>query len=169
MTHAQITFRSEVRQEDPERVREIVVSTGFFRPDEVKVAVELAEVALKKGAGEGYNFLFAERNGAVAGYTCYGEIPCTIGSYDLYWIAVRNEFRRSGIGRQLLAHTESAIAGRGGRAVYIETASCEKYLPTRDFYSRNGYKTAAVLKDYYSPGDDKIIYVKTLAPGAGSA
>ena len=168
MTHTHIKFRDEVHPEDPARVRKIVDSSGFFRPDEIKVAVDLIEEKLAQGAGSSYRFQFAERDGLVLGYTCYGEIPCTIGSYDLYWIAVDNEFRKAGIGRQLLTHTETAIAALGGRAVYIETASCEKYQPTRHFYTRNNYDTVAILKDYYQPGDDKLIYVKNLIPGAKS-
>ena len=169
MTHTHIIFRDEVRPEDPDRVREIVNSTGFFRPDEIKVAVDLVKEKLAQGAESSYRFLFAERDGVVVGYTCYGEVPCTIGTYDLYWIAVHNEFRKGGIGRQLLTHTETAIAALGGRAIYIETASCERYQPTRHFYTRNNYDTAAILKDYYNPGDDKLIYVKLIAAGAKSA
>jgi len=169
MACEQIIFRKGVRPDDADSVRKILDSTGFFRPDEIRVAVELVEETLEKGAESGYRFLFSELDGEAAGYACYGEIPCTIGSYDLYWIAVRNDFQKAGIGRQLLERTESAIAGLGGRAIYIETASCVKYQPTRNFYLRNGYQTAAVLKDFYSPGDDKVIFVKFLAPGAESA
>lgn len=166
MPNTHMIFRDAVQPGDPARVQEIVDSTGFFRADEIKVAVELVTEKLAQGAGSSYRFQFAEISGVAIGYTCYGEIPCTIGSYDLYWIAVHEEYRKSGIGRQLLAHTEASIAALGGRAVYIETASCEKYQPTRHFYTRNNYDLVATLNDYYSPGDDKLIYVKILAPGA---
>ena len=36
------------------------------------------------------------------------------------------------------------------------------YLPTRGFYLRCGYRQEALLKDFYAPGDDKVIYIKLL-------
>ncbi len=42
-------FRTEVYPSDVEAVRDIVVSTGFFRDDEVPVAVSLVEERLKTG------------------------------------------------------------------------------------------------------------------------
>jgi hypothetical protein len=34
----------------------------------------------------------------------------------------------------------------------------EKYVSTRRFYERTGFTAEAVLKDFYRPGDDKVIY-----------
>ena len=43
---------------------------------------------LEKGAASGYEFVIAEDDSSMVGYACFGEIPCTVGSYDLYWIVV---------------------------------------------------------------------------------
>ena len=51
----------------------------------------------------------------------------------------------------------------GGRRVYIETSSKAIYRDTRVFYERRGYRAEATLKEFYSPGDHKVIYVKTLS------
>ncbi len=158
-----LTFREQVRPEDAAVVRGIVTSTGFFHDYEVAVAVELVEERLEKGTDSGYLFLFAEQAGRTAGYCCYGEIPCTAGSFDLYWIAVHESGRGIGIGGRLLGEAERRIAGLGGRAIWVETSGREKYLPTREFYLRCGYREAAVLKDFYAAGDDKVIYAKHLA------
>lgn len=155
-------FREEVRPGDAAAVRDIVASTGFFHDHEIAVAVELVAERLQKGLESGYRFLFAERGGRTLGYSCYGEIACTSGSYDLYWIAVHEDCRRLGIGRLLLGRTEARIAGLGGRAVWVETSGQAKYLPTRRFYLGSGYSEAAVLKDFYDAGDDKVVYVKRL-------
>ena len=42
----------------------------------------------------------------------------------------------------------------------IETSARELYRPTQRFYERCGYEAEARLKDFYAPGDSKIIYVK---------
>jgi ribosomal protein S18 acetylase RimI-like enzyme len=160
---ASIIFRENVLPGDPGTVREIVASTGFFYDHEIAVAVELVDERLQKGLPSGYLFLFAEQDGRTVGYSCFGEIACTSGSYDLYWIAVHDEFRNRGIGKILLEKTEALIAGRQGRAVWVETSGQEKYSPTRKFYLRFGYKEEAVLRDFYGANDDKVIYVKRLA------
>jgi len=155
-------LRTAVVRGDAGVVRDIVFSTGLFRPDEIGIAVELVEERLRVGPSSGYHFLFAEREGRVLGYSCYGPVPLTLQSYDLYWIAVRKEAQGKGIGRMLLEKSEAAIAGLGGRRVYIETSSKSMYRDTRRFYERNGYRAEATLKEFYSPGDNKVIYVKAL-------
>jgi ribosomal protein S18 acetylase RimI-like enzyme len=44
--------------------------------------------------------------------------------------------------------------------IVVETSGSERYIPTRRFYERIGFQQAAVVKDFYSVGDDKVIYVK---------
>ncbi|MEX2218199.1 MAG: GNAT family N-acetyltransferase [Phycisphaerales bacterium] len=171
-----LSFRDAPRASDPGAVREIVASTGFFRPDEIGVAEELVRERLGRGVGSGYHFLFADGpEGVPLGYACFGPIPCTIGSFDLYWIAVHDGHRGRGLGRVLLARAEEAMgAGVPGdeegadcgtlraRRVYIETSSTPRYEPTRAFYERCGYRQEARLEGFYAPGDDKIIYAKAL-------
>ena len=84
-----MTLRTTVMRGDGDIVRDIVASTGLFRPDEIGIAVELVAERLRVGLSSGYHFIFAEKKGAVLGYSCYGPVPLTLASYDLYWIAVR--------------------------------------------------------------------------------
>jgi ribosomal protein S18 acetylase RimI-like enzyme len=157
-----LTYRDTVCPADAAAVRAIVTSTGFFHDHEIDVAVELVEERLQQGLASGYLFLFAEHGGRTVGYSCYGEIACTRGSYDLYWIAVHDDFRGHGVGGLLLKKTEELIAGRQGRAIWVETSGQEKYLPTRKFYLRCGYQEEAVMKGFYAADDDKVVYVKRL-------
>jgi ribosomal protein S18 acetylase RimI-like enzyme len=157
-----VVFREEVRPEDCENVRRMVVSSGFFSPEEVRVAVELVEDRLARGLASGYHFLFAEHDGAPVGYTCFGPVACTKGSFDLYWIAVHNDLRGLGIGRKLIAESLRIIGHLGGNRVYIETSSRRQYEATRSFYGNNGFEEEAVLKDFYDRGEAKFIYVKAL-------
>lgn len=157
-----LTYRDEVRPGDAAVVRDIVASSGFFHEHEVAVAVELVEERLQRGPASGYHFLFAEREGRALGYACYGEIACTRGSYDLYWIAVRQDRRGQGVGGRLLRASEERIAAAGGRAVWVETSGRLQYRPTRDFYLRCGYAQEALMRDFYDDGDDKVLYVKRL-------
>ena len=96
------------------------------------------------------------------GYACYGLIPLTANSYDLYWIAVGPEYQGHGIGKILLETTEKRIRKSGGKRVYVDTSSRRQYRPTRRFYASCGYKKAADLPDFYRDGDGKIVFVKGL-------
>ena len=157
-----VVLRRDVRPGDPAVVEEIVRSTGFFREDEVTVAVELVQERLDKGAGSGYEFIFAKTGGRTVGYSCFGLIPCTLHSFDLYWIAVAPGSQGSGLGRRLMAEAEGQISRHGGKRVYVDTSSRPQYLPTRGFYEALGYQRAAYLPDFYAPGDGRVIYCKML-------
>jgi D-alanine-D-alanine ligase-like ATP-grasp enzyme/ribosomal protein S18 acetylase RimI-like enzyme len=158
----QFTFRTEVLPSDHEAIADLARATGFFHADEVDIAVELVDERLKKGAASGYEFVMAELDGRVVGYTCFGIIPCTRSSYDLYWIAVRPEVQGRGLGRLLLLETERRIREASGTRVYAETSSRPQYLSTRAFYERTGYKLAELLEDFYAPGDGRATYLKVL-------
>jgi D-alanine-D-alanine ligase len=162
MSDPSLELRCDVRPDDRETVRRLVESTGVFSPVEVDVAEELVEERLARGQESGYLFVFAEEPGRVVGYTCYGQIALTAASFDLYWIAVDKACQGRKIGRLLLERTEDLIRQAGGRQVYIETSNRHQYAPTRGFYLRCGYRQEALLKDFYAPGDDKVIYVKEL-------
>jgi ribosomal protein S18 acetylase RimI-like enzyme len=139
-----------------------VNESGFFSGAEVDIAIELVEERLAKGPASGYEFHFLEEAGAVVGYACYGEIPCTVGSFDLYWVAVDKTQQRRGIGKLLVELVEERLTARGGRKVYIETSSKPLYDPTRAFYARCGYREVASFPDFYAPGDGKVVYEKSL-------
>jgi GNAT superfamily N-acetyltransferase len=156
------TFRNELTPADPERIRSLVKSTGVFSPVEVDCAVELPEERLAKGPASGYHFVFAERDGQAHGYACYGPIALTVGSYDLYWIAVDKSCQGQGLGQLLLAEVEELVRREGGRRIYIETSTRPPYAPTRAFYLRCGYHLEVILADFYAVGDGKAIYAKVL-------
>lgn len=153
-------LRTEVSPSDPETVRDILQSTGFFRDDEIPVAVELVEERLAKGPESGYEFIFAEVDGKTVAYACFGLIPCTLCSYDLYWIGTHQDYRGMGLGKIVLLEVEKTIRALGGNGIYIETSSLPKYEPTRAFYLKNGYPEKARFEDFYDKGDDKVVYVK---------
>ena len=158
----EIIWREEPRSSDQDIVRDIVTSSGFFSKEEIDVAVELVQERLNKGVSSGYYFLFADKGEEVIGYSCFGPIPCTTESYDIYWIAVQERLRRAGLGKEILERAEPKIRGLGGKRIYVETSSRDQYKPTRSFYMRCGYKEEATLRDFYSPGDDKVIFIKLL-------
>ncbi|SPD73210.1 GCN5-related N-acetyltransferase [uncultured Desulfobacterium sp.] len=157
-------FRYEPCMKDVEDIRRIIVETNFFHPYEVEVAIELVEERLTKGPASDYYFVFLEKDDQLIGYSCYGPIPCTASSYDLYWIAVDPVYQRKGAGKMILDETERLIGEAGGTRVYVDTSQSEIYNTTRAFYQRCGYVFESVLEDFYAPGDGKLVCCKVLSP-----
>jgi ribosomal protein S18 acetylase RimI-like enzyme len=156
-------FRDRVAQTDAEDVRDIVASTGFFSAEEVDVAEELVREHLQKGPASGYLFVFADDGkGAVCGYACYGPVPCTARTFDLYWIAVRADARGRGLGRALVAEVERRITESGKGKLIAETSSRAQYAPTQGFYRSCGFIEEARIRDYYAPGEDILYFTKRL-------
>jgi ribosomal protein S18 acetylase RimI-like enzyme len=79
-------------------------------------------------------------------------------------MAVDPAMQGSGIGAALLQEMEGRLAG-SARLIVVETAGRPDYRPTRAFYEARGYRKAAIIPDFYAPGDDQVVYVKTLATG----
>ena len=98
MKPANLSWRSEPRPADIQAVERLAAESEFFNYQEVAVARELVEERLGKGLASGYLFLFAEDRGKLLGYSCYGPIAGTEGSWDLYWIVVGRGLRGQGIG-----------------------------------------------------------------------
>ena len=156
------SYRQQIKMSDVEAIAEIVKSSGFFSSDELEIAIELAEEKLEKQEASSYQFLFIEDSNRVVGYACYGLIPATLASHDLYWIVVAKDLRGQGIGKLLMAETEKLIDQTGGKQIYVETSSRDHYQPTHKFYESCGFHQEAFLKNFYSVGDGKIIYAKVL-------
>ena len=157
-----MNIRTDLRQQDRTPLERLLRETGFFNAAELEVALELVDDRLAHAESSHYRFLVLEDDGEVVGYACWGPIPGTIASADLYWIAVHPGRQGKGLGRTLLDAAETAIAREGRTRVYLETSTRAQYVPTRAFYLRCGYEIAAELADFYAPGDGKAIFLKVL-------
>jgi ribosomal protein S18 acetylase RimI-like enzyme len=109
-----------------------------------------------------YRFLGAFDGDELVGYACFGPTPDTVGTFDLYWIAVDKQRQGSGIGTQLVTAVEQTLSAVGGRLIVVETSSRSDYDATRRFYEAKGYTRTATIPGYYAQGDDLVIYIKEL-------
>jgi len=163
------------------QLEEIVRATGVFSEREVGVALELfdestAIPARNAWASEtmdvppsprlatDYEFVGAfDPDNALLGYACFGPTPATDRTYDLYWIAVHPNAQRSGAGAALMTEVERQLNDRRARLLVIETSSRDDYAPTRRFYHKRGYQESVRLRDFYAPGDDRVVLTKRVA------
>jgi GNAT superfamily N-acetyltransferase len=161
------TVIRSLRHADREPLKALINETGVFSAAEVDIAMELIDVVMDKPDQKDYVIAVADEGGTPSGYYCLGPTPGTTGTFDLYWIAVAPSRYGRGIGAALDAHAEAFVRSSAGRLVIAETSSTPRYDGTRAFYLRRGYAEVSRIRDYYSPGDDLVVFGKYLVPQHG--
>lgn len=138
-------------------IESISRAVGLFRDDEIPVAMEVFDAAV--AGSPDYTAMGVEVDGRLAGWICWGQTPCTLGTWDLYWMAVDPALHGLGLGTALVDEMERRLAGRA-RLIVVETAGRADYAPTRAFYEARGYRAVGLIPDFYAPGDDQVTFVK---------
>ena len=152
----------KIQPQDRAGLQALLSAQTHFHPEEIRVALELVDIALAHPGEEDYVILCAEgKEGDIRGYVCFGKAPLTDAVYDLYWIVVHPAYGNRGIGSSLLLQAEEEMTQRQARLLLIETSSTPPYETPRAFYRKHGYREMARLQDYYREGDHKIIFGKT--------
>ena len=49
------------------------------------------------------------------------------------------------------------------RVLLVETSSTDQYEATRAFYEARGFDREALIREFYGPGDDKVVFWKAMA------
>ena len=82
-----------------------------------------------------------------------GDVPVNSAFYDFFDITVPE-------GSMINAPSHAPVVGGN-----VETSQRPQYDGTRTFYKRLGYRTEAVIQDFYAPGEGKVIFCKVLTKG----
>ncbi len=153
---------------DTDRILALTRATGVFRDEEMEIAREVFHDAVTApgpsgggGAPRPYYALGAELDDRLVGWICWGQTPCTDGTWDLYWLAVDPGAHGHGVGSTLIEEMERRLAGTA-RLISVDTSGRPDYGPTRAFYIARGYQAVARVPDFYAPGDDQVILTKVL-------
>lgn len=150
-----------INLDDMQQIRESVTGSAVFTESEVHDVLNMVEHYVRfpeKDELETYAYTIGEK---IAGFVSFG-LGLGNRTYELYWICVSPEYQGHGIGAKLLKFAENHIIGCGGRILFIETSTSDKYEKARAFYGRRGYEVSAIVRDYFDEGDDKLIYSKKL-------
>jgi ribosomal protein S18 acetylase RimI-like enzyme len=152
----------ELQLQDRGAVQDMLRACGVFTEEEVRVALEVVDEGLSGGLEGDYPHFAVEVDGQVHGYVCVGKTPLTIGTWHLYWMCVHPSAQGSGAGRALQVHAEAFVRARGGERIVLETSSQPSYVRTRRFYQSAGYTQVGIIRNFYKPGDDCLIFCKEL-------
>lgn len=150
------------RREDGPGILEITSRIDIFNATEKACVKELWDDYLDRGAASDYRFLVCREQERTLGFACYGPHALTASAFDLYWIAVDPQVHGQGIGRALIARVEQEVQAASGTLLLVETSGKPDYARTRRFYELCGYQCQAVIHDFYTAGDDLVIFAKYL-------
>jgi ribosomal protein S18 acetylase RimI-like enzyme len=142
----------------------LAAGTGVFKPHEIQALKEVLDDYHATNHAHGHRSITYEQDGQIIGFAYYAPAAMTDRTWYLYWIAVSKQIQAKGVGGALLQHVEEDIRRGRGRVLFLETSSLPHYELTRRFYLKHGYEQAALLRDYYTDGDDMVVFRKRLAP-----
>lgn len=135
-----------------------------FDSDEISVVEET--LADYFGGNSNAIWLVAEHGdrGVVGVLYCTPEVM-TQGTWNALMLLVNPDFQRQGYGRALMERVEKVLVEKGAHLLLVETSSLDDFAQARAFYSKYGFIEEARIGNFYSSGNDKIIFSKTLNSG----
>lgn len=150
---------------DLDRIKEIAVAADMFSVEEAEFFDEMLHGALD-GSLEGHHWLVVETvDGTIVSAAQFAPEPFADRLWNLYFIAVDPTHQGLGIGSAVMAHVEAELTQRGNdeaRVLIVETSSTDQYARTRTFYAGLGYDEEARIREFYGPGDHKVVFWKQL-------
>lgn len=109
-----------------------------------------------------HHWLVATAGEEVVGFAYTEPERLTDGTFNLLAIATDPDVQQRGVASAMVAALEDELRTQGGRVLLVETSSLEHYAKTRAFYHKRGFIEAASLRDFYTDGEDKIVFWKRL-------
>ena len=147
------------------RIKQIAVAAKMFTVDDVDFFDDMVH-GYCDATLEGHQWFAVESaDGVVVAAAQFAPEPFADRMWNLYFIAVDPEHQGQGIGRSLMSHIEADLQKRGdsqARTVIVETSSTDQYTRTRKFYADLGYDEEARIRDFYGPGDNKVVFWKSV-------
>ena len=123
----------------------------YFRKDQI---VEKDKVYVAKADGKTIGVIGFARDYFTTDY-----------SYWLGWFVVHGDYRGKkdyNVAQRLLQKVQAELVKRKIKKLFVSTEDTN--ARAKSFYARNGFRTEGVLRDYYSKGEDLLIFSKNL-PG----
>jgi ribosomal protein S18 acetylase RimI-like enzyme len=148
--------------DDVQAVRAIAIGTALF-DKESWLGVEEVMLASVRGEQEDHCWIVLEDEAnAVIAASYYAPEPFSHHMWNMYFLGVLPGRQGDGSGGILVAHVEAVLREKGERVLIIETSGVASFEPTRAFYRNHGYTEEARIREFYGPGDDKVVFWKAL-------
>ena len=152
-------MNKQIRQE----YLDIAISTGIFTQEEVKTLSEVLDDCHNDKPGD-YYLLFEEKvDDKRIGFIVVDRVAITAYAWDIFWLVVHKDFQGKGYGKKLLERVEKHVLEEKEKAIIrVETSTKMEYTHARNLYVKKGYIESGRVANFYSKGDDLIIYSKEI-------
>ena len=147
---------------DDDQVRELIEASGLFQEGETEEVFGVYAEYCKGSLGEGHEWAVFEGTDGLDGISYFAPETLSNGVWNLYFIAVRPEVKGGGIGKEMVAYVERQAAEKAARLLIVETSGLDSFVSTRAFYASCGFEEAGRIRDYYGPGEAKVIFLKDI-------
>lgn len=137
-------------------------ATGMFEANELEGLAGMVSAYFDGHLDDDHFWIVDDADGTLQGAAYYAPETMVYGVWNLYFIGVLPSRQRQGCGEGLLHHVEQVLRERGERLLLIETSSLDAFEGARRFYRKHGYDEEARIRDFYKPGEDKIVFRKAL-------
>lgn len=155
-------IRPATRQ-DTAAVTALIVAAELFPPNQTEPVEQMLAAYFSGAASEGHGYVVDTDHGDLVGMAYYQPKPAADRVWDLTMIAVAPDRQGQGRGGALLRYVEDALEAEGQRLLLVETSGLPRYDLTRAFYAKCGYDQVARIGDYWEPGDDLVLFRKSLS------
>ena len=150
----------ELSQDDVDEAVRLVVAAGMFSSEDSYVVRDLLGHYGGGPGAEGHLCLVDEESGRIVSVAYYQPKGPANRLWNLTMIAVLPELQGTGRGSALLRHVEDDLRSREQRMLLVDTSGTTQYDRTREFYGKSGYAQVARIRDYWTDGDDLVVFAK---------
>ncbi|MCR5206340.1 MAG: ribosomal protein S18-alanine N-acetyltransferase [Lachnospiraceae bacterium] len=112
---------------------------------------------------KGRSVFVAENEGTIIGY---GVTMQVLDECEILRVAVKNEFRKKGVGNILLGEMIAKAFESGTRLYFLEVR--ESNIPAIALYRKHGFIESGLRKDYYTAPVENAVLMSKCVAGTGS-
>lgn len=147
---------------DVEAIITLAVAAEMFPLNETEALRQVLTDYFRNNTDEGDRWVTDKDGDQLRGVAYYGPALMADRTWYLYMIAVRPDYQGQGYGTALIQYVENALRTSNQRLLLVETSGLPQYKRSRSFYLKCGYQEEACIRDFYTAGDDKIVFRKVL-------
>ncbi len=148
-------------REDSAAVIDLVIAVEMFSADDARLVEGMLAEYFDANKDDGHVCMIDDEGGPL-GVAYYQPESAADRVWDLTMIAVQPDRQGQGRGAAMLRRVEEDLRARGQRLLLVDTSASPQYDRTRAFYVKCGYEEEARIRNYWTAGDDLVVFRKAL-------
>lgn len=151
-----------IEQSDIEKFVSLGIDSGLFPEEESEILEKMMQDYFGGKQEESHCCVIDEDEEALA-VAYYEPHRAADRTWYLTLIAVHGKAQGKGRGSALMQYIEADLQAKGQRLLLVETSGVPEFERTRQFYLNCGYEQEARVRDFYTDGDDMVLFRKALS------